>query len=574
MGSAVAGAVTVGAYLTGTAEITTVIRFLTFIAGGQGTLDLLSSMGTQEMTEYDLLAASTDSELWNEIRCRLYAILGPDGIVNQAVIEDWLHVIRYGVGEDAPIAPHLRSLIAGQFALAKYPMVMWTGAATVGQSDPTIYDYAVCVDLPRVLRRNVPDVGSVAQNANASYTLTGNLIGDIATYSSELGIVLDGTNNNTTFITAGNFQFDYWTTCFHLTSLTAIKFTIPQNQQDFIFAKYWPAGSKRSDQGIPLTLRRGNTLKDLVGKPLAAFALYSFYTPQNNDGPFEVVVSAEPCCHDWREAGAQGWQEIGTPTPPSVAFDSNGVYGIVASGSKLVGIYAHNPTQPPYSIRFEGQNLSPSGFNVYESDAIPTFPISSAAVTPDADGYYAITKQYIALTWNVTAPATTSNPGNNLMFYAFCYKPEPTRWSHTFDFTTGAHGWTAYNGWATLQADGFHGVTITQDGITYVNLYIQLNTDAFALDAVYIEYTDTDVRGNTADMFRAWNQPNRQGSLVVNYSDGTGDHANRNHFACGTDGLNATGVQSLLFALAGYDGSTVAVHLIRIYGHGQKPAFT
>lgn len=146
-------------------------------------------------------------------------------------------------------------------------------------------------------------------------------------------------------------------------------------------------------------------------------------------------------------------------------------------------------------------------------------------------------------------------------------------WEHTFDFTTGAHGWTAYNGWATLQADGWHGVSLTQGEITYMNLYIQLNTAAFALDGVYIEYTDTDVYGSTADMFRAWNEPDRQGNLVANYSDGTGDHTNRNHFAAGTDGLDAVGVQSQLFSLSGYSGSTVAVHLIRIYGHGDKPAF-
>jgi len=146
-------------------------------------------------------------------------------------------------------------------------------------------------------------------------------------------------------------------------------------------------------------------------------------------------------------------------------------------------------------------------------------------------------------------------------------------WEHTFDFTTGTHGWTAYNGWATLQADGWHGVSLTQGEITYMNLYIQLNTAAFALDGVYIEYTDTDVYGSTADMFRAWNEPDRQGNLVANYSDGTGDHANRNHFAAGTDGLDAVGVQSQLFSLSGYSGSTVAVHLIRIYGHGNKPDF-
>lgn len=146
------------------------------------------------------------------------------------------------------------------------------------------------------------------------------------------------------------------------------------------------------------------------------------------------------------------------------------------------------------------------------------------------------------------------------------------RWHHDFDFTTGAHGWTAFDGRGTLSSEGWNALA-TGDTLTN-RLYVILNIPEGAqLDGEVSTVTISNLYQNDNDVVRGKDGEDWTGTQVFSYSGGLPNHFSIAHGEIGGDFVSTGVTKSVLFAMFGYEGSTLTLHKIRLYGTGAEPTW-
>jgi hypothetical protein len=145
-------------------------------------------------------------------------------------------------------------------------------------------------------------------------------------------------------------------------------------------------------------------------------------------------------------------------------------------------------------------------------------------------------------------------------------------WRQDFYFDTGAHGWYAYNNWATLQSDGWHAIVDSQ---SFNKLYLGLNLPSVAEISAVLVTVSFDTAHDTASMLRGKTGANWTGNLTFDYSPGINDGYVGFNSEYGQPVANGAGTNYILYATWGNIPNGVNIlHHIRLYGRGTKPNFS
>lgn len=148
-------------------------------------------------------------------------------------------------------------------------------------------------------------------------------------------------------------------------------------------------------------------------------------------------------------------------------------------------------------------------------------------------------------------------------------------WTHQFDFSTGQHGWYAFNDWADYAGGKWNGISRVESGTTLETLYIALNIPEGAdIVGFNVTLTNTDVYQNTNDLFRGHDGENWTGSPTFTFNGAYGNHASITATETGGGVSGGAGTKTLLLSMNGYSGATLECLQITIQGEGTEPTWS
>lgn len=217
------------------------------------------------------------------------------------------------------------------------------------------------------------------------------------------------------------------------------------------------------------------------------------------------------------------------------------------------------------------------------ADVAPTIPHMRLIVQIGGVYYDAYNTSFTVPGGVLDAPVTvqindsniTDNSGSYQFDVCVTNNQSQTSWEHTFDFATGAHGWTAYNGFATLQSDGWHGVNQHSGTQDLNTLYIILNIPEGAnITGAFVRFTNPNVYLDLSGLLRGKDGQNWTGTQTFSF-DGTGaNHANLSDVQQGAAVTGGAGSKCILVAMNAYQPAVCIFRSVTIQGTGTEPTWS